>query len=831
MHARIYFSLAILLIFAGLLGGTAKADPFADYALAQKLVKEGSYLQAIPVVERLRDYCEHRLGPAHEYTIAATQSEGILYGMLGDDAKAEPLLRAALEQQEKKHDDKNMIYTVLALGQVDMYLGHYDEAEKLLSQYWQAQLKDKGPTSVEAAGGYALLGMLYGEYMDRLPRAQSMNEKALALRQKALGPNDALVADSTLALAGLAAANGDATKAETLFKQALAIEESSLGRENPATLASVVSLGDFYLKKGDYIAGQAQFERALKSHERVSGVDSHEVALDCVALGAVQASRGQWAAAAPYYERAEKIEEKLSGADADSVFLLLCRLGEVYQGMGDAARASASYDRALAMNGSAHPQRARALYHAALLDLDANAKDKAATLAQQASVAEETTVAKDLADPLGHTEAVLLERSLNPYTLYAALGDARGVAQAALRHKGALLGTAAGNAPPFSVSLSDVQAALPADAALAEVVAFPAYQGKGQWQPQYGCAVISRSAVAWVALGEAAGIDDYVASYLQAVRRTPQQSNLSAVLTAASRTVWAPLEKALPAGTKTLILSPDGDLALLPFATLLSADSKFVAQKYNIHYVASGRDLVGPPPATAAGWKLETLSGTGLTKDALHQLKGPQALSVGAAVALQPAVVAAGAGAEQLAAWRDDIDYPPVRPLGKIVETTLVPTVRTWPLFVSATGAGHSPLGRAALVLKSDDPAVAAWKLGTSPASDTDAMVTAGEVATLDLKGTALVTLGSVDAAAGQGVALLALRRGFQAAGASHLLLALWNPPAQADAFVAEVCAAAAKSGDASAALSEVQRRWLVKLRTEKGLPYAVMVAGPWVMN
>jgi hypothetical protein len=42
---------------------------------------------------------------------------------------------------------------------------------------------------------------------------------------------------------------------------------------------------------------------------------------------------------------------------------------------------------------------------------------------------------------------------------------------------------------------------------------------------------------------------------------------------------------------------------------------------------------------------------------------------------------------------------------------------------------------------------------------------------------------------------------------------------------------AAQKSGNAPKALAEVQRDWLVKLRTERGLSDAVRIAGPFIMS
>ena len=42
---------------------------------------------------------------------------------------------------------------------------------------------------------------------------------------------------------------------------------------------------------------------------------------------------------------------------------------------------------------------------------------------------------------------------------------------------------------------------------------------------------------------------------------------------------------------------------------------------------------------------------------------------------------------------------------------------------------------------------------------------------------------------------------------------------------------AAHKSGNAPESLAEVQRKWLLKLRTEKGLTQAVNLAGPFIMS
>ena len=75
------------------------------------------------------------------------------------------------------------------------------------------------------------------------------------------------------------------------------------------------------------------------------------------------------------------------------------------------------------------------------------------------------------------------------------------------------------------------------------------------------------------------------------VRGSPEEEELSAELQALYETLWAPIGQALPSQTKRIIISPDGQLNFISFATLLSKDNQFLAE-YDVQYVASGRDLL-----------------------------------------------------------------------------------------------------------------------------------------------------------------------------------------------------------------------------------------------
>ena len=108
----------------------------------------------------------------------------------------------------------------------------------------------------------------------------------------------------------------------------------------------------------------------------------------------------------------------------------------------------------------------------------------------------------------------------------------------------------------------------------------------------------------WIPLGKAKAIDLLVEGlqkpdhkkrgYQQLVRQPSDDDQLEANLTALYRELWAPIEQALPSQIKRLIISPDGQLNFISFATLLNKDKQFLAQRYGVQYVASGREIHSP---------------------------------------------------------------------------------------------------------------------------------------------------------------------------------------------------------------------------------------------
>ena len=100
-----------------------------------------------------------------------------------------------------------------------------------------------------------------------------------------------------------------------------------------------------------------------------------------------------------------------------------------------------------------------------------------------------------------------------------------------------------------------------------------------------------------VRLGNAKAIDTAVAAFRRAVARDPGEkgANIRSTGTALSRLIFSPLRSHL-AGAKTIYLSPDGHLNLLPFETLPdihdARDEAWLLDSYNFRYLAAARDML-----------------------------------------------------------------------------------------------------------------------------------------------------------------------------------------------------------------------------------------------
>jgi tetratricopeptide (TPR) repeat protein len=229
------------------------------------------------------------------------------------------------------------------------------------------------PAGAEATAAYLLdrLATYRQVSLTAYAAARRLFERALAIRETALGPEHPDTAVSLNNLAGLLQAQGDFAAARPLFERALAITEKALSPKHPATATSLDNLAFLLEAQGDLACALPLSVRALAIRETALGPEHPDTARSLNRLASGLQAQGDLAAARPLFERALAIDEKALGREHPYTSASLNNFALLLQAQGDLAAARPLFERALTICekalGPEHPETATVLNNFALL--------------------------------------------------------------------------------------------------------------------------------------------------------------------------------------------------------------------------------------------------------------------------------------------------------------------------------------------------------------------------------------------------------------------------------------------------------------------------------
>jgi tetratricopeptide (TPR) repeat protein len=262
--------------------------------------------------------------------------------------------------------------TLNALGVSLAFAAEYVEAEALFRRALAIREKALGPDHQDVAASMNYLASLMrvkGDYSS----AEPLFHRALAIQEKALGPDDLNVATTLNNLAFLLQKKGDYTGAERLYRRALAIQEKAPppNHSEVEVAKTMNNLAHLLQTTGDYAGADPLHRRALAIKEKELGPDHPEVAKSLNNVALLLQARGDYTGAEPLYRRAVSINEKALGPDHPIVGIMLANLANLLRTTGDYAEAEPLQRRALAIQekalGPDHPDLAIMLNNLASL--------------------------------------------------------------------------------------------------------------------------------------------------------------------------------------------------------------------------------------------------------------------------------------------------------------------------------------------------------------------------------------------------------------------------------------------------------------------------------
>jgi len=823
--------------------------------LANLFHTTGDYAAARLLYERALAIYEQVLGYNHPSVATSLHNLAEISRALGDYTKAQVLHERALTIREAalgpNHQDVAESLNNLAL--LLKATGDYAAARLLFERalhITEATLGPSHPNAAAVLNNTANLLRATGDYA----RVRPLYERVVNIYEQSLGPTHPLLATSLNNLAELFQDAGDYTAASPLYERALKIYEQAFGPNHPGVATILNNVAAFRHTAGDYAEAKILYERALKIREQALGPIHPDVAMSLNNLALLLKTTGDYIASRRLYERALRLSDTTLGPSHPDTAVILENLGLAEWEAGRPHDALPRLARAVAIT-RAHTARGlvglsnrqkleflktTSLRTDALLSLPfglvANAEAYRAVLDRKnllfRTLAAERALVQANADPL--VSAILrdytdVRRQLS--ALAIAVPDSQTVPQYQTRlatltqRLETLEGELSRASAVFrqaqaedTAGLSEVCLAVPADAALIDLVWYlryapPAAPGTPPiFSPHYVAFILRGGDCekpVRLDLGPAAPIDDDVRRFREALsREAPDRAARKlraqyrqAVAARLKAKLFPPEVQAAMAEKPRLLISPDGALALLPFALLPGDDGhEFFLETRTITYVPSGRDLLRIAPSSSPPTGLLALGAPAFDR-ATVRLAQATTSRAGCGALDDPFMPLPGTGAEVRAITRVYQQANPTRSTTVLEGTqatkaTLMeqaPKAKVLHLATHAYFAGEEctpaglvsehrkPGGEPPAFLGHNPLLLAGIALaGANERDKADGILTALEVTALDLRGTDLVVLSACDTGLGtpaRGQELLGLRWAFAFAGARNLVTSLWSVP------------------------------------------------------
>jgi CHAT domain-containing protein/tetratricopeptide (TPR) repeat protein len=280
---------------------------------------------------------EHQRGfaAADELDQAATRLRALETLPSGTPAVAEEFLSAAAG---------------VRLGKVGTLLDNdkYPEAEAW-ARRWVSEAEAKsGPDSLETAYALdALATALFVVKVTEIPEKRQIAERALAIREKSLGPEHLDVARSLYTLGRILWQAGEYKEAKDTWERALAIREKALGPAHAAVRILLANLAAVLTDMGDCAAALPLAERYVALLEKAYSPEHAFFGRGLNVLFRAHYCAGNYTEARRVLERALAIKEKASGPEHASVASDRINLGQLLWEIGDLTEAKRNYELAL----------------------------------------------------------------------------------------------------------------------------------------------------------------------------------------------------------------------------------------------------------------------------------------------------------------------------------------------------------------------------------------------------------------------------------------------------------------------------------------------------
>lgn len=788
-------------------------------ALSNVRHSASDFAGALPYARRSLEMAEELGGEAHPQAFIMRGNLANLLTELSKYNEARTLIERQIQLLEAAgFEDENLAAAYSILARIHYLIGDHEGAIPLRArclELREALYQGNHPRLAEALLNY---GTEFWR-VDRLAEGREMIERARQMWEELYGSEHIHMASFYEVLGRIAQEQGDLAESRRFHERVLEIREKGLGPDAPKVAEVLESLGRLSMEEGRYAEARRDLERAIAIVSAQLGPDHLWIGEYSNQLALIELLDGNPDVAFATALNAEGITRK-------NLRITLRGLPE-RQALRYAQEKPVGLDILLSLADAANGTEV----------WDALIRSRALVLDEMAARHRQLQVG-DASDSLWATYRDACQRLAELYVAGPEGGDVEAFAERlgqfqrdldrAERTLGIDRDRRAGNREPTGIGLEGIRTALPEQSAL---IAFAQYRHfGGSVDPDYtGYRAVLLTAPdadpIWFDLGDAEVINARIALWkdeaaLGALRsdrsREVSHAAYADAATALRRTIWDPIALHL-GNVHSIFIVPDGEIHLVNFASLPQADDRYLIEAgYTYHYLSTERELTMRAPdmmADAGALVLGAPNFEGSQSHTAAAYRGPRA-ECGELRDLEFAPLpgsleearsvanlwgthfsaADGSGAHVALLTGQEASESALK---AYAPGNQVLHVATHGFFLSgACPAGTAGTRGIGALVPEDEPPTSRIELPenplllsglalaganrrneTGPGQD-DGILTAQEIATLDLSSVRWAVLSACETGTGRvqvGEGVLGLRRAFRIAGARTLITSLWS--------------------------------------------------------
>jgi tetratricopeptide (TPR) repeat protein len=276
--------------------------------LSQFLRMTGDFEQAESVCQEALEIRRRALGERHGDYAYSLEALANIYLDKGDFTRAEPICRRALELRKQVSGEKHHLYAndLSLLATLYLEMGDYARAESLMLQALAIDKEALGEDHPDYAIDLTSLAIIHNK-VSAHGKAERLLLQALKIRQAKLSKTHPSLANNMNSLASVYLEQGDYAKAESYFRQATDIWREKWGARSPSYAGALNNLVATLNRSGAYGRAEPLAREALDIRRQALGEHHPRFAASLKELAMALAGQGDYAAAEKLTRQAVEI--------------------------------------------------------------------------------------------------------------------------------------------------------------------------------------------------------------------------------------------------------------------------------------------------------------------------------------------------------------------------------------------------------------------------------------------------------------------------------------------------------------------------------------------